>query len=74
MSPGSVAGATDFSDAGTAAAPATGHPAGEMVLGRRGRVGARSRALAGFGLAVGLSTVLAVNAGDTTVSVPPLPF
>ncbi|BFU45414.1 hypothetical protein [Krasilnikovia sp. MM14-A1004] len=65
------AGTTEGSDAGTAAAPVTDHPAGEMMLGRRGRVGARARALAGFSLAVGLSTVVAVSIGDTTIH-PPL--
>jgi hypothetical protein len=61
------AGATESHDTDTA--PAAGNPAGEMMLGRRGRVGARARALAGFSLTVGLSTVIAASS-DTTIVHP----
>ncbi|GGP63090.1 hypothetical protein [Saccharothrix coeruleofusca] len=46
------------------------HPAGEMVLRRKSKAGARARALAGMTLAMGACAVVAAGLQDTTVSAP----
>ena len=53
-------------DAEAAGTESTEHPAGEMMLSRRSKVGARARALAGFALTVGISVVIAAGP-DTTI-------
>ncbi|MFD7658124.1 hypothetical protein ACFV4N_29475 [Actinosynnema sp. NPDC059797] len=47
------------------------HPAGDLSLSRRSRVGGRARALAGMALAVGAYAVVAANVTSApTVSAP----
>lgn len=46
------------------------HPAGEMALSRKTRVGARARALAGLTLAVGAYAAVGAATCTVTVSAP----
>ncbi|MFC6088462.1 hypothetical protein Q5530_22325 [Saccharothrix sp. BKS2] len=46
------------------------HPAGDMALSRKSRVGGRARALAGMALAVGAYAVVTASAASGTVSAP----